>query len=177
MAQIPNGTKFLGVDSSLADLTERNGTRVNSKTEFYTVEDIISNAGENLTLEQARQNDNLIEGDILFSDLVSNKGMFHIPSGIKNGLKFNGLSDFSLVYDDNNFIGKTALKMYTEQIVIYGSKPTHQGLRGDVDFSENYEDLTYVQKIYVDNPETLINVLNNANATQLETIKTILGII
>ena len=57
MAQIPNGTKFLGVDSSLADLTERNGTRVNSKTEFYTVEDIISNAGENLTLEQARQND------------------------------------------------------------------------------------------------------------------------
>lgn len=39
------------------------------------------------------------------------------------------------------------------------------------------DDFSYVQKIYVENPQTLINTLTNCNTAQLDEIKTILGII
>jgi hypothetical protein len=44
MAQIPSGTKFIGIDASILT-PELNGSRVNSKTQHYTVEDIAAFAG------------------------------------------------------------------------------------------------------------------------------------
>jgi hypothetical protein len=163
MAQIPSGTKFIGIDASVPTSLERNGKRINDMTEFYTVEDIISNVGENLTLEQARQNGNFVDGDIMLGDAVS---ILPDPSG--GGYYLGDAELGALVIGNNGY-----LTIRTDLTV----NPTSKGLIGNVDFSANYDDKTYVQKIYVDNPETLINVLNNADATQLETIKTILGII
>ena len=49
MAQVPSGTKFLGVDPSFTDLTERKGTKVDRKTEYFSLEDLqdsISSGGD-----------------------------------------------------------------------------------------------------------------------------------
>lgn len=45
MATIPSGTKFLGVNPSLTDLTEKKGTKLDSKTEYFSIEDIQDAAG------------------------------------------------------------------------------------------------------------------------------------
>ncbi|QLF85252.1 putative tail fiber protein [Flavobacterium phage vB_FspP_elemoA_1-9C] len=45
MATIPSGTKFLGVDPAFTDLTERKGTKVDRKTEYFTLEDITATVG------------------------------------------------------------------------------------------------------------------------------------
>ena len=45
MATIPNGTKFLGVDSSLVDLTEKKDSVNNKKTEYFDIADIAAVAG------------------------------------------------------------------------------------------------------------------------------------
>ena len=50
-------------------------------------------------------------------------------------------------------------------------------LRGIYYCSEDIIYLDCTQKINVDNPKTLINALNNCNSTQLNEIKTILGIV
>jgi len=44
MATIPNGTKFLGLDSSVPT-PELNGSTINKKTQHYTIEDIAAVAG------------------------------------------------------------------------------------------------------------------------------------
>lgn len=45
MAQIPNGTKFIGIDASVPTSPERNGKRINDKTEHYTIEDLQNTIG------------------------------------------------------------------------------------------------------------------------------------
>lgn len=45
MATIPSGTKFLGVDPALTNLTEKKGSRLDSKTEYFSIEDIQEAAG------------------------------------------------------------------------------------------------------------------------------------
>lgn len=40
MAQIPSGTKFIGIDASIPT-PELSGARVNSKTQHFTIEDIV----------------------------------------------------------------------------------------------------------------------------------------
>ena len=40
MAQVPAGTKFLGVDPAFTDLTERKGTKVDRKTEYFSTDEI-----------------------------------------------------------------------------------------------------------------------------------------
>jgi hypothetical protein len=44
MAEIPSGTKFIGIDASIPT-PELNGARINNKTQHYTVEDIAAFAG------------------------------------------------------------------------------------------------------------------------------------
>lgn len=45
MATIPAGTKFLGVDPSFTDLTEKKGTKVDRKSEYFSLEDITATVG------------------------------------------------------------------------------------------------------------------------------------
>lgn len=45
MATIPAGTKFLGVDPSFTDLTERKGAKVDRKSEYFSLEDITATVG------------------------------------------------------------------------------------------------------------------------------------
>ena len=45
MAQVPAGTKFLGVDPSFTDLKERKGTKVDRQTEYFSLEDITATVG------------------------------------------------------------------------------------------------------------------------------------
>jgi len=45
MATIPSGTKFLGVDPAFTDLTEKKGTKVDRKSEYFTLEDITATIG------------------------------------------------------------------------------------------------------------------------------------
>lgn len=83
--------------------------------------------------------------------------------------KFDGATNTSYlasgIITNNSFVN----------IETSGANPS--GLRGDADYSANITDLDYIQKVYVDNPQTLINTLNNCNSTQLDEIKTILGIV
>ena len=43
MATIPAGTKFLGIDPNFTDLTEKKGTKVDRKTEYFSLEDLQEN--------------------------------------------------------------------------------------------------------------------------------------
>lgn len=45
MATVPAGTKFLGVDPAFTDLTERKGTKVDRKSEYFSLEDITATVG------------------------------------------------------------------------------------------------------------------------------------
>lgn len=45
MATIPSGTKFLGVDPTFTDLTEKKGIKVDRKSEYFTLEDITAAVG------------------------------------------------------------------------------------------------------------------------------------
>ena len=45
MAQVPAGTKFLGVDPNFTDLKERKGTKVDRQTEYFSLEDITATVG------------------------------------------------------------------------------------------------------------------------------------
>ena len=45
MATIPVGTKFLGVDPNFTDLTERKGSKVDRKSEYFTLDDITATIG------------------------------------------------------------------------------------------------------------------------------------
>lgn len=45
MAQVPSGTRFLGVDPSLSDLTEKKGTKLDNKTEYFSIEDLVAAVG------------------------------------------------------------------------------------------------------------------------------------
>ena len=60
--------------------------------------------------------------------------------------------------------------------ILVGNSDYTAGLRGIYYCSEDITYLDCTQKSYVDNPQTLINTLNNCNYTQLNEIKTILGI-
>ena len=51
MATIPSGTKFLGVNPALTNLTEKKGTALDSKTEYFSIEDIQNAAGGNSPLK------------------------------------------------------------------------------------------------------------------------------
>lgn len=61
--------------------------------------------------------------------------------------------------------------------ILVGNSDYIAGLRGVYCFSEHITYLDCTQKIYVDNPQTLIKTLNHCNPTQLNEIKTILGIV
>ena len=45
MATVPSGTKFLGVDPSFTDLTEKKGNKVDRKSEYFSLEDITATVG------------------------------------------------------------------------------------------------------------------------------------
>lgn len=45
MATIPSGTKFLGVDPSFTDLTEKKGSKIDRKSEYFTIADIAEEIG------------------------------------------------------------------------------------------------------------------------------------
>lgn len=45
MATVPVGTKFLGVDPAFTDLTEKKGTKVDRKSEYFSLEDITATVG------------------------------------------------------------------------------------------------------------------------------------
>ena len=61
--------------------------------------------------------------------------------------------------------------------ILVGNSDYTAGLRGIYYCSEDIIYLDCTQKINVDNPKTLINTLNKCNSTQLNEIKTILGIV
>lgn len=84
------------------------------------------------------------------------------------------ISDMVLIYKDNGGFLIDADYQAEEE----GDNLAF-GLSGKKDFSENNptNKLIYAQRSYVEKPETLINALNNCDSTQLDEIKTILGII
>jgi hypothetical protein len=55
MATIPSGTKFLGVDPAFTDLTEKKGSKVDRKSEYFTIADIAEEIGPGPTGPQGVQ--------------------------------------------------------------------------------------------------------------------------
>ena len=55
MATIPSGTKFLGVDPAFTDLTERKGSKIDRKSEYFTIADIAEEIGPGPTGPQGVQ--------------------------------------------------------------------------------------------------------------------------
>lgn len=67
MATIPSGTKFLGVDPALTNLTEKKGSRLDSKTEYFSIEDIQAAAGSSGSSILKAVQVNITEAEILNS--------------------------------------------------------------------------------------------------------------
>jgi len=63
MATIPSGTKFLGVNPTLTNLTEKKGTALDSKTEYFSIEDIQAAAESKIKAIQV----NITQAEILNS--------------------------------------------------------------------------------------------------------------
>jgi hypothetical protein len=61
MATIPSGTKFLGVNPALTNLTEKKGTALDSKTEYFSIEDIQAAAESKIKTIQV----NITQAEIL----------------------------------------------------------------------------------------------------------------
>jgi hypothetical protein len=61
MATIPSGTKFLGVNPALTNLTEKKGTALDSKTEYFSIEDIQAAAESKIKAIQV----NITQAEIL----------------------------------------------------------------------------------------------------------------
>jgi len=82
-------------------------------------------------------------------------------SNIRNGFKsnysdrtiYNGISDIGhptlYILDDEEY--ENALSLASNNLEFYSNNPLSKGIVGLFNYSPNYDDLTYVQKIYVDN--------------------------
>lgn len=131
---------------------------------------------------------NVMEADIMDA-LKSN----NIPlSGTTNGNPVTGVVEMG---EDSQFkrtntdgtgfkIGNISDGCFIEftvdgRAIVNDVGSVNAGFEGLSDFSESEptNKLIYAQRSYVERPETLINALNNCDSTQLDTIKTILGII
>lgn len=85
---------------------------------------------------------------------------------------YNNLElDFSSAGDSD-----LSLQFSTSGMFMY-DRLLNKGLYAEAYYGANYDDNTYVQKKYVDDPEVFIQLLNNADSTQLATIKGLLGIV
>jgi len=97
-------------------------------------------------------------------------------------LRDNGFSIYNITTESSVGISYGQDNSVPDAITIFrnnGQNLNFKGLEGSHDFSsiDPTNKLIYAQRSYVERPETLINALNNCDSTQLDTIKTILGII
>ena len=132
---------------------------------------------------------------ISYKDGFDYKGGFSLGavpdiSGISTGLGFykfleNGYANFmisntgTLQYIFDDLTTQTSFVIGLYGFSFNSTNPTSKGFYSDTDFSETdpTNKLIYAQRSYVERPETLITALNNCDSTQLDEIKTILGII
>jgi len=113
-----------------------------------------------------------IENDGVYGKLMIKDDLLSLSN--QNETKVVNISGF---YDFEN--GGSLQHEGFGQFRIEGVEGDSVGLYSNNDYSEidPTNKLIYAQRSYVENPETLINALNNCDSTQLDTIKTILGII
>lgn len=121
---------------------------------------------------------NFVTGDVEFG--VTNDGGYG-KIGLRNDVisLISGDKELNPTnFRDNTYNG-AFLNEGGQFRVENGTNTESIGLYSNTDFSEisSTNKLVYAQRSYVENPQTLINALNNCDATQLATIKTILGII
>lgn len=120
-----------------------------------------------LTLEQARQNGNVLEGDVeinqdanfILKDLDGNSfiKIGYNPESEATGIWFDNGTDLisGLRFDSigNSFYtrtGGTFGLLDNSFTVSDGGNVNFKGIEGNDDFSDNYTDFSYVQKKYVD---------------------------
>lgn len=126
------------------------------------------------------EEDKPVTGDIEFTKNSYDKGFKQIneETDVENKINFRLESGVFITSNRPNEGLYNAFAITANgQFSINSNNPTSKGFRGTAYYGANYDDNTYVQKKYVDDPETLITVLNNANSTQLATIKGLLGIV
>lgn len=86
------------------------------------------------------------------------------------------LSHCALPFENSDIIAGIEIQTRMDNelgIGFFSSDDYSNSTSGDIDLDKRI----YTQRSYVENPATLINALNNCDSTQLDTIKTILGII
>jgi hypothetical protein len=108
MATIPSGTKFLGVNPALTNLTEKKGARLDSKTEYFSIEDIQDAAGGDSPLKgiqvKVTQEEILNPAGFIKSLVAGSAGKLLIPlsiSAYRAGGTAYSLSNSVRLYLDN----------------------------------------------------------------------------
>ena len=153
----------------------RNATADGSVTNVMEADIMDALKSNNIPLSGTTEG-NPVTGDIEFSlpedgSIYGNIGIENDNIVLKSGEKRVSPNGF------NDDLGSFTHDGYG-QFRIDGEEGTI-GLYSNQDFSEidQTNKLIYAQRSYVEKPETLITALNNCDSTQLDKIKTILGII
>jgi hypothetical protein len=141
MATIPSGTKFLGIDASVPT-PELNGARINSKTEHYTIEDLVSEARPYK----------------VYTALLTQTGT---TAPVAKVLE-NTIGDVWFTYDDfgNYLVNSSGLFTINKTFLLL----TNPNVGDGVVATANYIDINSMAIVFYDNAspyETLDNALEN----------------
>lgn len=125
MAEIPNGTKFLGVGSSVPT-PELSGTAINSKTQYYTIEDLqglirpykvysalLTQSGTDAPVATVLEN---TLGDIVWSRLAAGEYNATLNSTFVSDKTF-----VSVTSDSENTQSNTNYKLLSSDVVYFVS--------------------------------------------------------
>lgn len=179
LIQLIKGLNWFDIPNHLKEIFKRITTQI---TNLTTRVEILENGNttEYIPLSGTEVG-KPVTGDIEFSEY---KGLVRTNEN-EQKTSFIGFEDGNVVlktYDDiDSFLSQ--ISTVGNSVEVYTTNPNSVGLVGVTDFSDrttgdlSQDKRVYTQRSYVEKPQTLINALSNCDSTQLDEIKTILGII
>ena len=146
----------------------RNATADGSITNVMEADIMDALKSNNIPLSGTTEG-NPVTGDIELSNLDHSVSLY---SGNKTTGQWRGIRTFK---DEHTFEFVVAEDNIERNIFL----TYNDGFISNTDYSDSIPEnkLIYAQRSYVERPETLITALTNCDSTQLDEIKTILGII
>lgn len=135
----------------------------------------VVDTGNGLTLEQARLNGNILEGDVEFLGDGNDLKIYSLNGSNTNEIFFG---DGLLSLRNTSELSSTSLEINSNgNINISNNVENSQGIVGNQEFNKQGDRKAFAQLSDVYDPETFIQLLNDSNSTQLTTIKGLLGIV
>ena len=103
-----------------------------------------SGGGSNLTLEQARQNGNVLEGEVEIKEIGKN---FWIKGNLENDYYFLNASEgaIGLQYYDETTGNTSGISVNEKQLSVDSNNPEHKGLVGNQEFNKQGDRKAFAQ--------------------------------